>query len=129
MALIAVVSNIREPLPAYDEWVAILPDWFVAACGPEVSKEEANEWLRRWEAADADERLEIRTTGSWRVTGWVYWFRPENRSWYWRAGLVENPNQYRVTIDLLSWPFAWDALHWLLEVSGAQKVCEDYLGA
>ena len=119
-----VDSNAREPWPTDQEWRALLPRWFVDACDPEPSAQESQEWLRVWRSATDDERTVIQSRIRWTVSGWVHWFRPENRSWYWWSGDVQGPDRYRVTIEPQSKPFAWDALRWLLRVSGAVEVNE-----
>src|SRR5690348_12078427 len=44
-AVLLVVLEHSEPeWPTVEEWGSLLPSWFVAACGPEMSREEADRW-------------------------------------------------------------------------------------
>ncbi|BDI33498.1 hypothetical protein CCAX7_55490 [Capsulimonas corticalis] len=107
-----VLEKVRETLrivmghdagwPTDEEWLTILPSWFVSQC---VS-----------EQAHTPEMMD-----AWSVDGWVYWFRPEDedRSWRWWDASVIDADTINIQIEVSDWPFPWGALEWLLLASGA----------
>jgi hypothetical protein len=98
-----------------DDWRAVLPKWFVEACGPDLSREAAEEYLRQ-------KGGEIGPLELWDVGGFVDQFRPEVRSWWWWHGFTSSPDSLIVQIVIEGFPFAWDALHFLLLAAGATAV-------
>jgi hypothetical protein len=100
---------------SYEDWHNILPFWFVERCVPELSIQDV-ERLRRH-----DPRFELGEQ-SWSVEGFVYSFRPEERSWYWFNGLIKDPNILVVQVLVEGFPFAIENLVFLLEAAGAQKI-------
>src|SRR5688572_19474103 len=76
-ALRSVIGVNIEPWPSDDEWERILPQWFVKACFPEITREEA-ERRRKLPMAEQERLAE-----EWSVGAWAYWFQPSERSWYW----------------------------------------------
>ena len=60
----------------------------------------------------------------WQISPFVYWFRPENRFWFWWKGAIEEENdggQY-LKVTLISpeaGVFPWEALRWLFLAAGA----------
>lgn len=100
-----------------DDWKSILPNWFVEACSPEITKEEAEKLL---ETSRGFEALANR----WTVSGFIYWFRPEEKSWHWWEGKIKDSNTLIVQILVSEFPFAWGSLGFLLRAAGADDVEE-----
>ena len=58
----------------------VLPDWFIEQFKPLPTKLEADEWLSRWQRANAEEKSKM-SRKNWNFEGWLYWLLPENRQW------------------------------------------------
>lgn len=100
-----------------DDWSALLPEWFVEACADEISREEADKILA------TPEGFAI-LANRWTVKGFIDWFRPEDRSWFWWNGKVKDSNTLMIQLVVYGFPFAWGALEFLLKASGANEVEE-----
>ncbi len=129
----AVLDRMREVLgvvtaqsgvgwPTLDEWRSRLPSWFVAMCAPEMSREEADAWLLRWQVLPPDERRQGEDDRAWSLADWLYWFEPPNRSWYWWDATVESDKLARVALSVSEWPFPWGSVKWLARASGATAI-------
>jgi hypothetical protein len=101
-----------------DDWKAILPEWLVASFSSEITKEEAKEILSKpnGQALLADR---------WTINGFLFWFRPEERNWFWWDAKVKDSNTLSIQVLVYGFPFAWGALRWLLNVAGASHVTEN----
>jgi len=111
--------------PDDDAWARLLPAWFVAACGPELSDEEAQALQERWQSLPPDERDAEEDRQPWTLDGWVYWFDPDGgteRQWRWLGGRVTAPDRIQVTLESDGWPNAFGAFVWLLQTAGAERV-------
>lgn len=106
--------------PTVDEWSSLLPQWFVSACAPEMSREEAQRWLARWETLSDEERHAEEVGKPWALADWLYWMEPERRSWWWWG--ADTGDEVRVLVQVDEWPFPWGALAWLLRAAGARDV-------
>src|SRR5262245_50993712 len=104
--------------PSDAEWLSLLPAWFIEACAPETSDEEAEHFFESWTFPSREEQSEI----EWRVLGWVSWMHPEERSWSWWDATVSGPNQLLVTIATSEWPYSWPVLCQLLRAAGGHNV-------
>ncbi|MHA3774773.1 hypothetical protein ACXR0O_24895 [Verrucomicrobiota bacterium sgz303538] len=89
-------ASADKPWPQWHEWPSILPPFFV---------ESFNKRL----LADED----------WDLDGWLYWLRPENRTWYWWSARVSGRDTLEVAVVVDGFPFAWGALEYLLVGCGA----------
>jgi hypothetical protein len=118
----AVVSQSPVGWPSFEQWQAILPAWFVSECADEITQEEADRWLRKWQEQPIEERLNSEEDAAWSLSEWLYWFEPKRRYWYWWDARVESPDLIRLAVEVRDWPFPWDALKWLFRVSGASSV-------
>ncbi|HYS74044.1 MAG TPA: hypothetical protein VEO96_08720 [Thermoplasmata archaeon] len=109
--------------PSNEVWHSVLPKWFVAKCAPEMTREAAENHLRQRQGLSPDERQRIAreedSRWRWSVLNTVFWFRPEERSWWWWDGVAENENTIRVAVAIGGWPYASGALRWILRASGA----------
>jgi len=94
--------------PTDKEWKSLLPDWFVTACAEDDPFEE--------------EGPRGAAPGSWTVGGWVYWFLPEERQWFWWDASVLNVDTIEILIQVSGDPYPWGALDWLLKASGAIRM-------
>jgi hypothetical protein len=117
-ALGSVLTQSADPWPSVEHWGRVLPTWFVAACFPEITREEAQR--RRALPLEQRERL----AEQWSVAAWIYWFRPSERSWYWWNAKVIDANHAQVQVVTESIPFAMGSLKWLCKAAGARQVSE-----
>lgn len=106
------------PLLSLEQWRTTLPKWFVQRCAPEKTKDEADKRLQ----LPIEERALLEKTEGWSLSGWIYWFQPENRNWYWWDARIENPDTIQIAVEVNEWPFPWGALKWLFIASGATDV-------
>jgi hypothetical protein len=118
----AVLRQPAEPWPSDEQWKAVLPKWFVDACAPAASKDEAEKWLRWWRTLDWKEQARVAKEKRWSLPDWIYWFHPENRYWFWWDAVASDPNTLIVAVETRDWPFPWESLAWLLRASGARDV-------
>lgn len=103
-------------------WRSLLPSHFVTACAEEMTKQEAELWLQRWQTLRQDERDAEERTRKWSLANWLYWLQPTERVWqWWDAKVVDGENAV-VSVAVESWPFGWGALTWLFRGSGAVEV-------
>lgn len=116
----SVLRSSSDPWPSLDSWRRLLPKWFVTSCRRELTQEEAERELQAWRASTSEEKAVLNQ--QWTLSGWLYWFQPENRTWYWWDAAVENPNSIQVAVEVHDWPFPWDALRWLFTCAGADSL-------
>lgn len=121
-ALSVVSSESLDRWPATDRWEKILPDWFVKKCAPEMSPEEAERWLTRWQSLSADEQEKEEKVKRWTLPDWLYWLEPQRRDWFWWDATERDRNTVILAVEVIDWPFPWGALSWLLRASGAMTV-------
>lgn len=118
-----VASKTFGPWPEESEWQRLLPEWFVAACAPPPSQEEAERWLKWWQRLSPPEQAETEINKDWSLDSWLYWMEPENRQWtWWDARVVPDCDHILLAVEVDSWPFPWGALRWLFKASGASVV-------
>jgi hypothetical protein len=111
-----------EDWPSDAEWPSLLPGWFIAACAPEVSREQYDRDLEARKKLSYEEQVEAERTERWSPLAWVFWLHPNMRSWWWWDASVRGPNELLVTIAVDGWPYGWKDLDWLLRASGGQEV-------
>lgn len=109
-----------------NEWLAVLPSWFIEEFSPEKSDEENEEWLKRWRTLPLDEQDRAVREDKWTLQNWLYWLHPEQREWFWWDGLVINTNLLRIAVEVSAHPFSWQALTWLFKASGARDIQPEY---
>jgi hypothetical protein len=107
--------------PSTEEWRARLPAWFVASCAPEITIEEAEQEQIRWRSLSQEEQIRKTETGRWTLSGWIYFFLPDDRCWLWWNARIPNEDTLFVHMIVDGWPFAWGELDWLLRASGAVR--------
>lgn len=104
------------------DWKSLLPEQFVSACAPEMTREQADELLKRLKALSDEDRAAEAKERPWSLDNWLYWVQPSERLWQWWDAKVESSNRIVVTVAVESWPFGWGALTWLFRGSGAVDV-------
>lgn len=102
------------------QWRDLLPEWFIAHCGPEISMEEA---LRR-RALSMEER--VRYAQTWSLSAWVHWLQPAERHWSWWTATTISPSALRITVAASSHPFPSGSLEWLFRCCGAYQFDETF---
>lgn len=123
--LLAVLQHADQEWPQTEQWVSLLPEWFVAACAPEQSAEEAAQWLARWRALDPAEQARIESEQPWTLSDWLYWLSPSERQWYWWDAATTSDGMLRATVAVDGSPTALGALDWLLRAAGASEVIHE----
>jgi len=118
--LLQVLNHTEDPWPTVEEWRTILPQWFVKKCAREISQEEAEKRI----LLKMKERIRITKEEGWTLSAWIYWFEPDERAWWWWDAIIQDEHSLIVTLETESWPFPWEALEWLLMLSGATCVEE-----
>ncbi|MCC5850444.1 MAG: hypothetical protein JJU29_20350, partial [Verrucomicrobia bacterium] len=125
--LMIVANNSFGDWPDDSEWNRLLPKWFVDACAPSPSQEEAERWLKMWKCLSPHEQAEAEIKRDWSLDNWLYWMKPENRQWIWWDGeVVPYSDHVIVAVEVDCWPFPWGALRWLFKVCGASEVTADF---
>lgn len=120
--LIVVNQNSRVSWPSDGEWRSLLPVWFVTACAPEESQQQAEAWLSHWRQLTPQQQHEAERNMPWSLSNWIYWFRPDQRRWYWSGAEVVDHNLLVIDVEVIDWPLTSGALTWLLQASGAERV-------
>lgn len=108
-----LTSNLELDSPI-DEWEKRIPTWFLDSCVSEPTGSEIQELLKTEKGFDA-------LSNMWTLAGFLYWFRPELRSWYWWDGVLENSNILIIKLKVSGFPLAWGALQFLLKSAGAES--------
>jgi hypothetical protein len=108
--------------PVLETWKTVLPAWFVARCAPERTPEQLEARKRRLATLSIEEKRRESHEEQWPLSNWLFWFKPENRQWYWWDTRLLAENRAIVTVEVEAWPFAWQSLSWLLRASGAMSI-------
>ena len=98
----AILFQDSADWPSDERWRRLLPGWFVAACAPEPP------------SAAGDDR--------WTVSGFTYWFKPEEREWYWWDATLQDASSLEVLVAPSDRPYSAGALKWLFQAVGASSV-------
>jgi len=108
-------------------WRAILPSWFVDACAPERTAEEAARWLQWWRRLPADRQAEVSESTPWSLGDWLWWFRPgaDERQWTWWSAEVQSDAEVLIVLAAQSWPVAHGAMDWIARAAGGTSVEEE----
>jgi hypothetical protein len=120
LSLVLIHGDGRRP--ELSEWMEILPRWFVDACAPEQSLEDEEQWITWWRNLPHEEQRNASREKRWTLSGWLLWFEPSERPWYWWDGIAEDSNRLRVFVEIIDWPGVFGALEWLLRASGAINI-------
>jgi hypothetical protein len=102
-ALIEVVSGSEEGIDLVT-WSDRLPSWLLERFVPERNEPGGEGWT---------------------LLSWVYWFEPEGpREWAWWDAIELDPQRLRVFWVFEDWPYATEALRFLLEAAGADHISD-----
>ena len=120
------------PVPGYfpsvEEWRGFLPKWFVDACGPTLSREDAEAWLAAWRTLDLEGRRAAGDARRWALEDWLYWFDPSSyvdRGWaWWDAGVIDD-DRYWIEVEVEGDPAPVGTLMWLMKAAGASVITEE----
>ncbi len=104
------------------DWHSLLPSRFVSACADEMTREQADQWMQRWQTLSQEQQELEERNRRWSLNNWLYWLKPSERQWQWWDAEVVNDNVVLVSVAVESWPFGWGALIWLFRGSGALEV-------
>ena len=114
----AFAAVLRHPNANFDDlsfWQSVLPAHFVSQCAPEMSEMDKEAFMQ----LPLEERMR---EAPWSVLGWVFWFQPAERQWYWWRADCSEASTIVVQVQPVDWPFAHGALDWLFLASGARTV-------
>ena len=114
-----------KPWPSEDEWLNLLPAWFVDCCKPGGTTEEDERRYERLRAMSEEEERAHGYTEQGEVSDWIGWFSPDEREWLWWDAKVKDSNRFVVGLDRLTdhYPIFPGGFVWLLTVCGAVDVC------
>jgi hypothetical protein len=110
------------PWPDDHKWRNALPQWFVERCGEELTAEEAEKWLEWWRGLPWEKQQQVEKEKPWSLSDWIYWFHPNQRTWYWWDAQCTSAYVCWVATEVDEWPFPWGALDWLFRAAGAVSV-------
>lgn len=123
--MLAILEHSGSQWPTVEEWSSLLPPWFVGACAPEMSREEAERWLSWWRSLGPAERARTESERRWTLADWLYWLTPSERQWFWWDAEVDEGGELRIAIEVEGWPTALGALDWLLRAAGAMEIIHE----
>ncbi len=121
---ITIVSDatLDGPWPTLDEWIKLLPKWFVAACKPEDEP-----IVQEPHATTLEESRAQFYRSKWKVSNWVGWLKPEDRRWLWLDAEVLDPDTVLAHVDEVTDPSDLGAppgFWWLFAAAGAKEFDE-----
>jgi hypothetical protein len=108
--------------PSEEQWKSLLPDWFLSACAPLETKDEADKFMTWWRSLPPEQQAQAEREKDWSLGAWLYWMDPENRVWTWWDARVMDADRVMVAVEIVDWPFPWGALRWLFRAAGAQQL-------
>lgn len=131
-----VVQKIKDVILGFDEhacepsvafhWQKVLPSWFVSECVADMTEAESQRWLEWWRALPPAKQIAAEEQKAWSLQEWLYWMGDANRQWFWWDAVESEDGEVAVlSLDVVSWPFAWGALRWLAKTAGAMQIVED----
>lgn len=120
--LTLVDSGSKKGWLPVQQWSVVLPGWFVSRCSPQMTREQADQWLARWKALSRSEQARLEREVEWSLDNWLYAMNLENRQWFWwDAKQLGDSNELVVAVEVDCWPFAWHELRWLFIAAGASS--------
>lgn len=103
-------------------WRRRLPQWFVSACSPEQTRQQAEEWLKWWRSLPPAEKASAELAAGWSLSGWLYWLEPAQRDWYWWDAKAMSANEATVAVEVTDASAPLGSLKWLLRAAGASVI-------
>lgn len=122
--VVKVILDHGEKSPDLEQWRRRLPGWFVAACAPEWTREEAERWLAWWRTLLPAERIAAEDELGWSLSNWLHWLEPEQRDWFWWQGRAVSDGTAMIEVEVTDFNAPLGSLKWLLRAAGAQQVQE-----
>ena len=117
-----VLQNIFETTltekkwPDLEKWKSIFSKDFINKFSPEMTDEEANEWLNRWQSLSTEEKAIEEKNRKWSFSNWIYWFEPDVRVWrWWRLEIIDD-NKFNIEIVASQDVIPSGALEWLIKI-------------
>lgn len=104
------------------DWPSTLPTWFTRRCSPEMTPEQADEYLKKWQSLPPEEQVQLERERRWSLDSWIYWFEEEERTWYWWSANIDGESRIVLSIQVPFWPTAIGSLEWLFKACGAKEV-------
>jgi len=120
-----MLANVGPPWPEVQVWSERLPQWFVRACAPEQTPEEAEAWLRWWRSLPVQEQARASREQRWTLADWLFWLETSERTWFWWGAVVDSPDTARLIVEVPGWPAPLGALDWLLRAAGAVEILHE----
>ncbi len=108
--------------PESEQWLSVLPQWFLDACKPRKSHAEEIEEAEQRAKLPYEQKIEYAKTARWSALDWAYWILPEERIWIWWDAICTDYNTIVVAVEVTDWPFPSGALDWLFRACGAITV-------
>jgi hypothetical protein len=123
--MVAVLNHSGSDWPSEGERESLLPEWFVAARGPENSRQDTERWLAWWRTLGPADKARAERDQHWALADWLYWLEPSERQWFWWSAEMGTDGSLRVTVEVPGRPAALGALDWLLRAAGAAEVVHE----
>jgi len=124
--LLKVNRIFQKREPDEQEWSSLLPDYFVYRCRPERLRkqiEREHEFDKKIsQYLSPEDNAVWSDIVSWELSSWVYWFKEENRYWYWWDSHLHDENHIFVAVEVHEWPYPSENLAWLFRGCGACSV-------
>lgn len=120
--IINIIHKFAKKYKTEEEWVCILPTWFIQQCSPPMTKEESEIWLAHWRNLPIEKQAEMIANKKWSLNEWLYWIAPEHMTWNWKNGEIQNVNEIIVKLSVEEMPVALGAFDWLARASGAENI-------
>jgi len=129
-----VLAKVKDVLARLDDIIAsrpstsdqnlavALPAWFLTACAPEQTQQEAERWLAWWRTLPPEKQQEAEDAQPWSLPQWLHWMRPQQRTWYWFECDIAAGRELLLAVEVDGWPFPWGSLRWLFLAAGAASV-------
>jgi hypothetical protein len=111
----------RGDWPDNAEWRSLLPEWFVAQTAPEMPIETDPPRRPRWWQLVRSPQVHEQA-GPWSLGNWLYWFRPENRTWFWWGAYLVSTTEISLLLAADDWPVLVGALEWAFACAGAAEI-------
>ena len=67
----------------------------------------------------------VSRTELWTLDGWLHWFQPEERIWYWWDEVARDDHTGVIRVIVRDWPYPYGSLRWLARACGATSLEEE----
>lgn len=123
--LLVILENSENQWPTLKEWEQLFPTWFIEKFAADMTKEEAEKWLKKWRKMSLKKKAKIKETMKWSLPDWLYWFEPQNREWEYHSISNISKDSFNFNILVDGWPFPHGAIDWLLKNCGVSSISID----